>query len=283
MGNLLRAITNLALYRDNNLAKITIISKEGQPRINKEGDPLDAFVKDAFCNTFLLKDPIKKSSEYHKVFSHLGSQNNPPDIMLRGGDAIEVKKVEGTKGISIALNSSYPKAKLCTSNLMITEECRKCEEWNEKDIIYCVGNVDKKKAKILFFVYGDCYAANAETYENVRKSMIEGIKKLDLKLSETKELARLNKVDPLEITNLRVRGMWEIKTPLLLFSDIVKPDQSRNFSVFALMKKEKYDLFSLQDKQKLTKLQGVNVETAKIRNPNKPQEMMNAILISFSC
>ena len=33
-----------------------------------------------------------------------------------------------------------------------------------------------------------------------------------LYFAETKELGRVNQVDPLGITNLRIRGMWQIET-----------------------------------------------------------------------
>ena len=39
-------------------------------------------------------------------------------------------------GSQIALNSSYPKDKLYADSPMITQECRECENWREKDIIY---------------------------------------------------------------------------------------------------------------------------------------------------
>ena len=48
--------------------------------------------------------------------------------MIKGGDAIEVKKTESAN-TSLALNSSYPKSHLTSANPMITNECRTCEEW----------------------------------------------------------------------------------------------------------------------------------------------------------
>ena len=43
-----------------------------------------------------------------KEFSYLGNTNNPPDMMLRSGDAIEVKKIESSTS-ALALNSSATK------------------------------------------------------------------------------------------------------------------------------------------------------------------------------
>lgn len=92
---------------------------------------------------------------------------------------------------------------------MITNECRRCERWEEKDIIYTIGHTDKKEIKSLWFVYGSIYAAKQETYERFKNLISEGINTIpDVRFSETKELGRVNQVDPLGITNLRIRGMW---------------------------------------------------------------------------
>lgn len=48
------------------------------------------------------------------------------DAMLRGGDAIEVKKIESNTG-DIQLNSSHPKDKFLFTGSMITEACRNAE------------------------------------------------------------------------------------------------------------------------------------------------------------
>ena len=278
--NLLIAMINIKKYRDNDLKKIVAISNPEQPRVNKEGTPFDAFVKDSFCNSFSIKDPSKKMEVYQKEFSYLGSQNYPPDIIIRSGDAIEVKKVKGFGGTSIALNSSYPKHRLYSNGPMITEELKNCEDWKEKDIIYCVGNVFSNKVRVITFVCGDCYAANADVYEKVKKPLIDGIKSLNLNLSKTRELARLNKIDPLKITDLRVRGMFQIISPIRLFSEIISPSLKNNLSVFAIMRKEKFEIFSNEDKQKAKK--EMNVKDIKIKDPNSPNKLIDAKLISFS-
>ena len=138
---IITALLNLKMHKDNDLSKIVSITKHEQPRVNKEGSPLDAFVKDAFCNSFSIKGPKEKMIIYLSNFSYLGSQNNPPDLIVKGGDAIEVKKVKGFGGSAIALNSSYPKSKLQADDDMITTECKNCEQWKEKDIAYCIGHV----------------------------------------------------------------------------------------------------------------------------------------------
>ena len=44
----------------------------------------------------------------------------------------------------IALNSSYPTAKLYSDSPMITKACRESEEWTEKDLLYAIGSVDRQ-------------------------------------------------------------------------------------------------------------------------------------------
>lgn len=90
------------------------------------GDALEEYVKDLFANTINESDEQSRLVKISDTFSYLGNQNNPPDIMLHSGDAIEVKKIE-SKNITLVLNSSYPKHKLYVDSKLITEACRNCE------------------------------------------------------------------------------------------------------------------------------------------------------------
>ena len=91
-------------------------------RANSVGEALEKYVKDAFAGTTYLVNETEINKKYNIAFSYLGNQNNPPDIMLKNGDAIEIKKVQSPKS-SLALNSSYPKAKLYSDSPMITKDC----------------------------------------------------------------------------------------------------------------------------------------------------------------
>ena len=72
---------------------------------------IEAYIQDAFADTITENNINNKNKKINNVFSYLGNQNNPPDIIVRGGDAIEVKKIQSI-GSAIPLNSSYPKHKL---------------------------------------------------------------------------------------------------------------------------------------------------------------------------
>ena len=139
-------------------------------RANSMGEALEEYIKDVFSGTLFEKDENKRMEIISEVFSYLGNTNNPPDSILRGGDAIEVKKIEN-KSSSLALNSSYPKAKLYSNSSMITDACRSCEKWEEKDIIYTIGTCEKNKLTSLIFVYGEDYAAENKIYENVKNKI----------------------------------------------------------------------------------------------------------------
>ncbi len=281
MTNLLKALLNLQTYADNDLNKITKLSRGiyGGIRINKVGDPLELFVKDMFCNSFRLS-PQQKATAYASIFSHQGSQNNPPDAMILNGDALEIKKVEGFNGSTIALNSSFPRVKIFSTDPMISDECRNCENWTEKEVIYSVGHQEQNKVKALIFVFGNCFAADAQIYENIKSKIIEGVSKLGLSLSKTKEVGRLNKIDPLQITDMRIRGMFQIKSPIKYFSNFVKIETNKKLSVFAIMRKSKFDSFSKAE-QKLV-LSKMNVSNIKLKEPNNPSKNFEAVLISYN-
>lgn len=277
--NILKAIYNLSKYQDNDLKSIY----KGSNRANIMGEALEYYVKDLFCGSLEEKNIDKKDKKHSGHFSYIGNQNNPPDFIISGSDAVEVKKIEGIGGI--ALNSSYPKSKLCSGSTMITQACRDCEKWEIKDIIYSIGTVSGGKLKLLWMVYGDCYAANSEVYERVRNKISEGVNDLPgVEFSNTNELGRVNKVDPLGITYLRIRGMWGIDHPNKVFNYVAKYDRDRKFSFFALMRTTKYNSFPKADREAAEGITGklFSILDVEIKNPDNPAKFIPAKLIQFS-
>lgn len=252
-------------------------------RANSMCEALEEYIKDVFSGTLFEKDENKRMEIISEVFSYLGNTNNPPDSILRGGDAIEVKKIEN-KSSSLALNSSYPKAKLYSNSSMITDACRSCEKWEEKDIIYTIGTCEKNKLTSLIFVYGEDYAAENKIYENVKNKIKLGIETINgLEFSETNEIGRVNRVDPLGITYFRIRGMWGIENPVKVFDYIYKRDDSKQFNFMALINEDKYLSFSntkeLEDLEKENK--NLEIKDVRIKNPNNPAQLKKAKLITF--
>ena len=273
--NILQAINSLI---DNDLYSIERYKTLSYKiRINNMGEALENLVKDALCNNFNL-EADKRIAIQSEYFSYLGNQNNPPDLIIRNGDAFEVKKIETNEG-SIALNSSFPKDKLYRNSNMITTACKNCEaDWIEKDICYIIGCVDKsEQIKSLWFVYGDCYCAKPEVYTRVKDKITNSIQELSIKLSETNEIAKVKNVDPLGITNLRVRGMWGIEHPSKVFEYLTT--KSSKPHIKALMLKEKFYSFDSDSRNEL--LKKCNVRDVKIQNPNNPAKLMDAILIEY--
>jgi len=252
-------------------------------RANSMGEALEEYIKDIFSGTLFENDKNKRLEIISEVFSYLGNTNNPPDSILRGGDAIEVKKIEN-KSSSLALNSSYPKAKLYSNSSMITDACRNCEEWEEKDIIYAIGTCEKNKLTSLIFVYGEDYAAENKIYENVKNKIKLGIETINgLEFSETNEIGRVNRVDPLGITYFRIRGMWGIENPIKVFDYIYERDNTKQFNFMALINDDKYNSFF--NREELENLEKENkyleIRNVKIKNPNNPAQLRSAKLITF--
>ena len=170
---------------------------------------------------------------------------------------------------------------------MITEACKNCEKWDIKDIIYSVGTVDsanKDRLKLLWMVYGDCYAASKEVYEKLRSKIAKGLNEMPgVDFSETNELGRVNKVDPLGITYMRIRGMWGIENPIKVFDYIAKFDGAKDFTLFVLMRAEKYNSFPKSDRDAIEKIKSgaFSVADVEIKNPDNPAKFIPAKLIKF--
>lgn len=211
-------------------------------------------------------------------------------MILKDGDAIEVKKVIG-KDATLALNSSYPKDKLLASSPLLTQECRNCEpNWREKDIIYVVGVVPKNQPlqsqplQSLCMVYGVDYAANHMIYERIRHTIATGIQQIpSVEFTETNELAKVKKIDPLGITDLRVRGMWSIANPFKVFNYLYQRDFERPFNLMCLINLEKYQSFNNTEdiEQLVGQVPDFSIADVMIKNPNNPAQLKPAKLITF--
>ena len=250
-------------------------------RVNQVGSALELYVKNSFCGV-----PNKLTGnieELHdRVFSYKGNQNNPPDAIIKGGDAIEIKKLENLGATSIALNSSYPKAKLYSDSNLITKGARDCEKgWKVKDIAYVIGYAVESKLTAVDFIYGDCYAADKEVYERILSTVKDTLKSSELELSETNEVSRINRVDPLGITYFRLRGMWGIETPARVFKEKVGANRKGKLTITALMKEDKYMSFPEKDRKDLETSE-FRIENIKISDPNNPAKKLKAKFIVYN-
>lgn len=280
--NVLIALKNILSRKKSTLP--TVINHINSNRINSAGDLLEYLVKDAFCGTSMdLVNSEEKLREYQKRFSYLGNSNNPPDFIVRHGVAVEVKKIENRTFNSIALNSSFPKDYLYSSDVRINKACRQCEDefggWDIKEMIYAVGNVSADKIHTLWFVYGDCFCADKSTYERVAKTIKDGVSAIPgVEFADTKELGRVNRVDPLGITYLRIRGMWGIEHPSAVFKSIANYDPNKT-NVYVLMKKETHE--KMEEKPNFQEYidNGIlKCEDVKILDPNNPAKNLDAVL-----
>lgn len=278
MTNILEAIYNIVNQKDFAIRAMY----SGRNRANGMGDALENYIKDAFAGTLGVSNEPEKMQTYNRNFSWLGTQNNPPDIMIKGGDAIEVKKTQSANS-SLALNSSYPKTDLRHTSPMITKECKDCEDWTVKDLIYCVGHTTDTSLKSLWMVYGNSYAAKHETYQRIKKTISSGIKTIpDVVFSDTKELGRVNQVDPLGITNLRIRGMWQIENPRKVFN-YLHETTDKDFELVCIIPTEKYNGFQKASRTKLESINenGFSIENKQIKDPNNPAKLMDCKLIKL--
>jgi hypothetical protein len=280
MSNLIQAILNIVNNTQIDINHIT----HGNNRANNIGMGLEEYIQDVFANTSNIQDAQQKLSIFEQIFSYQGNKNNPPDLILKNSDSIEIKKLE-SYNTAIALNSSYPKSKLFSDSSMITTACRRCEEnWAVKDMLYAIGNVPKNTntLKSLWFVYGDCFCADKEIYERIKDTISNGITSIpNVEFTETNELGKVKKVDPLGVTDLRIRGMWHIENPTKIFNYIYQYDETKSFQLICLMKNEKYHSFPLADREMLESLNTVNVSDVRIKNPNNPVNLLDAKLIVF--
>lgn len=276
-------IIDAVIHLVNNPVTHLVEYYQGRNRANNSGDALEEYVKDLFANTFNMNEDyrLEKISE---VFSYLGNNSNPPDAMLHGGDAIEVKKIESNNA-ALALNSSYPKHKVRSDSNMISNACKTAENWTEKDIIYAVGVVNNNNLQHFCMVYGSDYCASDECYSRIKSTIKDGVESINgVEFAETNELGRVNKVDPLGVTYLRVRGMWGIENPWHVFNYIYQRDMNREFNFMCIINDDKW--FEFDNTDMLVELSMNNddliIEDVRIKNPDNPAQLYGAKLIKYT-
>ena len=277
--SIIDAIMNLV----NNPVTKLVREYSSRNRANNAGDALEEYVKDLFAGSFNM-DETSRLERLSEVFSYLGNNSNPPDAMLKDGDAIEVKKIESDDA-SLALNSSYPKHVLRADSDMISEACRNAETWTKKDMLYVVGVVKNAELRHLAIVYGLDYCASELCYAGLKNRIQDGVNSIEgVNFSRTKELGRVNRVDPLGITYLRVRGMWGIENPWKVFDYVYRRDLSKKFNFMCLINSKKWD--QLPGTERVIEVSRANpslkVSSVKIKDPDNPARLNEAKLVQFS-
>ena len=278
VNNIITGILNIV---DNHNRTIGT-SRNIHNSLHAMGEPLEDYIKDVFSSACGLNEE-QKAICYQNAFSYGGGKNNPPDAILKNGDAIEVKKVESIGGIP--LNSSYPKAKLYKDDSRISSYCRQIEDgsWDNKDMIYAIGCVQGRNLKSLALVYGSVYCADKEHYEKVFDTVKQSINSSGLVLEQTNELAHINAVDPLGITYFRARGMWGISHPFNVFKYIHEYDKTKDFELMAIIPTGKFNSFENRNEliEKATEIQNLVIEDKQVKNPNNTVEYIDVKLVTF--
>lgn len=282
--NVLVALKNILTFSKKELGKID--GHLNLNRANSQGDGLEYFVMDAFCGDgFKFDNKEEKLDCYRNYLSYIGNTNNPPDFIIRQGPAVEVKKLKKSSLSGIALNSSHPKDILYSNDTKITNASKECENdlggWTAKENIYVVGNLNNNHIQTLWIVYGDCFCANKEAYQRVEKSVKAGVNQInEVDFSETKELGRVNNVDPLGITYLRMRGMWHIGHPVKVFKKHIGSDNNDFTKIYLLMRKKSYEALTPKpDFESFISEGKLTIDEIEIADPNNPIKLIPAIFV----
>jgi hypothetical protein len=285
--NLLKSIINISKSKDlkqENYKKIKANNK-----IKEQGEGLEIFIKDSFCKipkgSTLEKNRIK---DYLEKFSDTGNANNPPDAMIKGGDAIEIKKKDdkskvGSKG-SLQLNSSPPKSFLSNLDKNIQNSTKKCEKepW-EKEYLYVIGNIKSGKLWRVTYCYGNCFVSPSGEYSKIFDSIKNAINKTNIgtaELIESDELGRIKKIDPQDFTTLRIRSMFELKSPNKIFENKLNWKDEK-LVISAIMRKEKFYSFPKKDRESLENNK-FKIDEFKGKDPKNPSKEIDLVLVKYS-
>jgi hypothetical protein len=283
--NILTAIKNISDFKTNNMREY--FKDYATAQIKTVRQEMEYYVKDAISGSFKSVKDKKPTDRYNGVFSYVGSKNKPPDMIIQGGDAVVIKTIMTYKG-SLTINNYPPKDRLKWNDPWILKNCRELDggQWNSKDIFYVIGWTEKRRMKYLNFIQGCCFIPEEEVYNKkihgLKKNIYNYLESEGLEASSTIGLGKVNNMDPLGITNLRIKGVWSIMNPLKIFSDTFSYDKNKDFTLIALMLKNKFDSFPKKDIDAIVNDKQIEIKDVKIGNPNNPRKKIDAKLITTS-
>ena len=283
--NILTAIKNISDFKTNNMSEY--FKDYATTQIKTVRQQMEYYVKDAISGSFKSVKDKKPTDRYKGIFSYIGSKNKPPDMIIQGGDAVVIKTIKTYRG-SLTINNYPPKDRIMWNDPWIVKNCREIDggQWNSKDIFYATGWIEKRKMKYLIFIQGSCFFPEEEVYnkkiQGLKKNIYDYLESEGLEANRTIGLGKVNNMDPLGITDLRIKGVWRIKHPLKTFSDTFSYDKNKDFTLIALMLKNKFDSFPKKDIDALVIDNQIEIEDVKIKNPNKPERKIEAKLITTS-
>lgn len=277
--NVLIALKNV--LERNSSVLTPIYRSNGTPNI--AGDSLEYFVKDMFCSrASQYQYENEKNRIYDEYLSWKGNSTNFPDFIVKGGVGVEPKKLNDKSYSTLALNSSYPKDYIYPDSQNLPKNIDE-EGWSKKNVVYVAGNIDKDSNKLLtlWFAYGNTMIADRQVYLNLIDEVREAVRGTNATLSNSKELARALGTDPLKNTNLRIRGMYELKHPQLVFKEYIKrrdiPDNATK--IYLIILKEDYENISNSpDLNPFYESGQLEVNQVLISDPNKPESNLDALL-----
>jgi len=216
---------------------------------------------------------------WERTFSWRGSANHPPDFMIRGGDAVEVKTHGGIG--QIQLNSSPPKRTLKANDPRIQESCRTCEDWSEKDFIYFIGKANDEYVEALWLIDGRCIADSANTYDLIFDKLALTV--TDLGGKPGNEIGRFNNVDALEATSLRVRAMWLLEHPASVFKNFLLAPMTGAFVLNTLVSANKWDAYPADQINAVEALrsEGLKLERVEMPDSGNQKQIQHAVHIAW--
>jgi hypothetical protein len=278
-----------------NWTKYVTLGNSGLNRAQAQGAHLEDIVKDILCG-ISADDAKGRETLLDRYLAFQGAANNPPDAMYRGGnqgDAFEVKKSENKSNGSLDLNSSHPYSHLTSDLSRVAQKAKDCEVWDRRDIFYVMGNVVTREPKNnwIWIVQGNIFAADLKTYRefesDIKSSIESAIEANGLKPGVTNELGRINAVDPRKNTDLRIRPMWAITSPMSLFKDLqgISESDTDGLVVHCLIRKSKWEGYLLKKPDATKqfwanlKLKNVTFSDVKVPDPDHLGKELDVKLI----
>ena len=92
MTNIIKVFINTINIYQSNVLTIT----NSNNRVNNIGFGLEEFIKDIFTRTINETNEQNRLTTFSQTYPYSGNKNNPPDLIPKNSDAIEIKNPNNT-------------------------------------------------------------------------------------------------------------------------------------------------------------------------------------------
>ncbi len=223
----------------NLITAFTYLVRHG---VQSKIEPSELHLQNAFASVPPGSSHSERMHRLADTFAYGGNPTNPPDMLIKGGDAVVTAMFDRNSPVAI-LYSASAEQQLSVDDPSLSRAARTCETWDKRDLLYVFVSTD-----VTCFLYGDCFAASNTDEQNCsRRARVKNPHRLIAEWGGVELAAKVT------------------ASPLV-----------------AVLRQTKYDGFPESDRVAIQSTLGVQIYSINIPDPDNKSRTVAVILLTLS-